>query len=276
MVAEVGGDEADAQAAALGAVEIERCVLRQVSRVAGVPVAVFGEDRLGREVVAVVQREQQVAVARGIVGPQLQGVAIAGFGLRVAALHLQGHREIGDPAMLVRRQCDGVAGCLLGGDGAAGAQIHRAEIAVGGGMRGVDGERGLQRLAVPRRSVPGRARRRRDWCGVRPSAARAAAAARNASAASASLPRRCSTVPSAFERLGVVGPRRQCGTIGGFGVGEAASVAQQVAEIVRRSGELRIEGDGPAVGCRGFGRLAQGAQQSTEVGMVGGVAHHRP
>ena len=73
VVAEVGGDEADTQAPPFGAIERERRVLRQAARVAGVPVAVFGEDRLGREVVAVVQREQQVAVARGVVGPQASG-----------------------------------------------------------------------------------------------------------------------------------------------------------------------------------------------------------
>ena len=87
---------------------------------------VFGEDRLRRQVVAVVQREQQVAVARGVVGPQRQGAAIARFGLRVARLHLQRHRQVGDPAVLFRRQTDRVAGGRLGRDGGSRRADRRA------------------------------------------------------------------------------------------------------------------------------------------------------
>ena len=170
---------------------------------------VLGEDRLGREVVAVVQREQQVAVARGVVGPQRQGVAMTDLGLRVAALHLQGDGEIGDPAMLCRCQPDRLARRLLRRDGTAGAQIDRAEIAMGGGMRRIDGECRLQCLLCgvvafhaeqgdaeiglwfdPGRRVP---RQRRGMPRRRLSACRAAAAACRAHC----TPRRSRAAPPA-------------------------------------------------------------------------------
>ena len=194
---------------------------------------VLGEDRLGREVVAVVQREQQVAVARGVVGPQRQGVAMTDLGLRVAPLYLQGDSEIGDPAMLCRCQPDRLTRRLLRRDGTPGAQIDRAQIAMGGGMRRIDGECRLQCLLCgvvafhaeqgdaeiglwfdPGRGVPG---------GV-------AECLGGVCQPAAPLQQRAKRIA----RLGVVGPRCQRGAIGGFSVVEAARVIQQIAKIVGR------------------------------------------
>ena len=66
-----------------------------------IPAPVLGEDRLGRQIVAVVQREQQVAVAGGVVGPQRQRLPVARLALHVPALHLQRHRQVAQPAMPV-------------------------------------------------------------------------------------------------------------------------------------------------------------------------------
>ena len=66
-----------------------------------VPLAVFGKDRLRRQIVAVVQREQQVAMAGRIVGLQRQRLTIGVLCFRVPALHLQRHRQIAQRAMAI-------------------------------------------------------------------------------------------------------------------------------------------------------------------------------
>ncbi len=109
VVAEVGGDVSDAQSPAGGAIqrEVRRRPAPGAAR-GGDPSLVFGEDCLLRDVGPVVQREQQIAMTDGIVGSQRQRPAVARLRLRVAALRLQRHPEIGQPPVLVRRQRDGV------------------------------------------------------------------------------------------------------------------------------------------------------------------------
>ena len=64
VLAKIGRDVAEPQFAPRRAVQVElRIGRRKASRVLRVPAPVFGEDRLGRQVVAIVQCEQQVAVA---------------------------------------------------------------------------------------------------------------------------------------------------------------------------------------------------------------------
>ena len=64
-----------------------------------VPVNVFGKYRSLGQVIAVVEREQQIAVRDVIVGLRQERVAAALFGFHMSALHLQGDRKIGQSAV---------------------------------------------------------------------------------------------------------------------------------------------------------------------------------
>ena len=81
---------------------------------------VFGEDRFGADVVAVVQGEQQVAVPARVVGFGGEGLAVAGFGFRVAALGLQGDSQVSEAAVAFAQSGQGGAMVLFGLDRAAG------------------------------------------------------------------------------------------------------------------------------------------------------------
>ena len=69
MLTEVGGNIADTQPSSGRSVDGELWIdRRERSSTLAIPVAVFGEDRFGGQVAAVVEREQQIAVRDGIVG----------------------------------------------------------------------------------------------------------------------------------------------------------------------------------------------------------------
>ena len=74
-----------------------RDVRCEVLRVAAVPVLVFGKDRFCGGSVPVVEREQQIAMAGGIIRLHRQRLAIAFLGLGMAALRKQRHSQVGQP-----------------------------------------------------------------------------------------------------------------------------------------------------------------------------------
>ena len=73
-----------------------------------VPRNVFGKYCCPTQIVAVIEREEQIAVRDVVVGPRHERVAAALFGFNMSALPLQGNRKIGQNAvgLLRLRKCD--------------------------------------------------------------------------------------------------------------------------------------------------------------------------
>ncbi len=64
-----------------------------------VPVPVLGENGFSSQIGAIIEREQQIAMTAGVVGPCYQGCAIAFLRLGVASLREQRDRQITETAM---------------------------------------------------------------------------------------------------------------------------------------------------------------------------------
>ena len=90
---------------------------------------------------AVVQGEQQVAVAARVVGLGGQGFAVAGFGLGVAALGLQGDSQVSEAAVAFAQGGQSGAVVLFGLDRAPGLAEQGAEGFVRLRVAGSDGQR---------------------------------------------------------------------------------------------------------------------------------------
>ena len=97
-----------------------RDVRSEVLRVAAVPVLVFGKDRFCGGIRPVVEREQQIAMAGGIIRLHRQRLAVAFLGLGMTALRQQRHSQVGQPSVLIRRQCYRGTTCGFCGDRATG------------------------------------------------------------------------------------------------------------------------------------------------------------
>ena len=127
--AEIRRDVADAETPAGRAVECELWLgRRQRTAVAGVPLLVFGEQRLGRHVVAIVQAEQDVAVRQREVRAQPEGLAQRCFGLRQPALAHQGATEVVVCVAVLRIELDRSARRLLRLAGAAVQRQHPGQV----------------------------------------------------------------------------------------------------------------------------------------------------
>ena len=110
-----------------------------------IPVAVFGEDRVSGQVVAVVEREQQIGVRDGVVRPHRQCLAAALLGFGVSALRLQHDRQIGENAVSLLRLRQRGSMMPFGLDRSARLTEHSAECVKRIGIPGVDRQRLPQR-----------------------------------------------------------------------------------------------------------------------------------
>ena len=142
--AKIGGDVADTQLSAGGAIQGVAVVCRgQSAGVARVPFLVFGEDGVGGQVVPVIEAEQDVAVRQGEVGAQAEGFAQRGLGLAQAALAHQRAAQVVVGVGVGGVMLDGAAGGLLRLLRAAVQREHPGEIGPGVGELRREAERGL-------------------------------------------------------------------------------------------------------------------------------------
>ena len=110
-----------------------------------IPGAVFGKDRFSGQVVAVVEREQQIGVRDGVVGPHRQCLAAALLGFGVSALRLQHDRQIGENAVPLLRPRQRGSMMPFGLDRSPRLTEHGAECVKRIGVPGVDRQRLPQR-----------------------------------------------------------------------------------------------------------------------------------
>ena len=158
VLTKIGGNIADAQPPSCADRSIAKAVLCGANAAACWRSQVRYSPNMAcrGQVVAVVQREQQVAMCDGVVGPRGQCLAAALFGFGMPALRLQCDRQIGQHAMALRSSWQRGAMMRLCLDRSARLGKHCAESVVRFRIIGID------RQCLPQRGFGAIRRTARD------------------------------------------------------------------------------------------------------------------
>src|SRR5579883_3493396 len=97
------------------------------------PAAVLGEDLFRGRAGVVQEGVEQVAMHRGVVGPESEGVAVGGEGFIEAALVLEDAAEVGVSLGVGGAKANGLAEFIVGGVGQTAAVQGVAQVVMGVG-----------------------------------------------------------------------------------------------------------------------------------------------